>query len=820
LIREIGVQEVVMRRLSVLVVCVLLFSIAGSAVADDDLLVNFWKEQREAAKAQQRQAAAASGRPMNKSFVGLEFGTTAHDLLAKAQPDECYTEIGGPSGTPPCSGDSQPKVNQAYVWGMVDVGSDIWFGTVANTHCLVLSTMIGQALGGGFPPMETNSWVCEFGGATYDPLGDHRAPEIYVWHSATGTLENKFSDMGAAGQALLADVVGIRAAGTSDGVVLLAGVMTSGGVAMFAFETNGAYISQTIMPWADVRKFAVLNDELYVGIGLPTEGQVLRWTGDVDSPFAFELVAAFAGEMVAELVAHEGVLAAGTWPIPGVLAPPNTAGVWTSPDPLDGIVDAGDGDWLEVWQVSDYEPDPVNAAVTGVGGMASYGGNLYWGTMHPPFLSTAAHWGLYSDFYDAVEAAGGAIEEFLIAAFLGNHRATSFWMGQNLGLGGISPPPPIILHLLYGLPALPVFTPGPMPTPPDIPYADQYWDIVDTGWVPVWGISGFGNLFNNYAWSATVNNGRLWVGTMDWIYLLQDLGMAVLTEFLESEGITLEEFLIMLEAELGIPNFAGAILRVLTGDTEFLTTSGADLYYFPLPDAPAFPESWGGIDNYSSYGVRNMLSMGGSVYAGMANPMNLLTDTTDNVPEGGWELIRLDDLPPNTPTGEEVTVNLEDGSQITLCDVTFAGYTVGIWLPLARLPALIPPPPGRVPTTNLMLVGTSANAIGCGPDTMARVCVPDRGGDRGLYQLQMIDTPDGPIPGWVEITTTRQNGLLCGEMNAAYQDVMWMLGYHGYLGIVAAFAGPPIPDSGPFGWAVLIVLIGIAAVIAIRMRMG
>ena len=56
-------------------------------------------------------------------------------------------------------------------------------------------------------------------------------------------------------------------------------------------------------------------------------------------------------------------------------------------------------------------------------------------------------------------------------------------------------------------------------------------------------------LFNGYAWSATVNNGRLWVGTMDWIYLLQDLGMTVLAEFLESEGITLAQFLAILEED-------------------------------------------------------------------------------------------------------------------------------------------------------------------------------------------------------------------------------------------------------------------------------
>jgi len=803
-----------MRRLSVLVVCILLVSVAGSAVANDDVLTRFWKEQREAAQPQAMQAHVAHGTPASKTLVGLEFGTTTHDLLAKAQPDECYTEIGGPSSTPPCFGDAQPKVNQAYVWGMVDVGTDVWFGTVANTHCFVLSTMIGAALGGGFPPVETNSWVCEFGGATYDPIGDQRPPHIFVWHSTTSTLEDKFTDMDVAGQTLLGQVIGIRAAGTSGGVVLLAGTTGTGQVAMFAFETDGTYIGSTTLAWNYVRKFAVLNGELYLGIGLPTEGQVLRWTGNVATPFTFVTVTSLPGEKAAELVAHEGRLAVGTWPILSVLAPPDTAGVWISPDPgVGGILEPGDGAWVKIWEVGDYEPDPVSAAITGVGAMASYEGNLYWGTMHPPFLGTAANVAFYDAFYDAVDLAGGAMEEFLIAAFLGTHRATSFWMGEDVATPGPT------VSMLYGLPALPVFTPGPVPPSP---VAGDYWVITDTGWEPEWGISGFGNLLNSYTWSATVNNGRLWVGTMDMTYLLQDLGMTVLDAFLESEGISLAEFLAALEEEFGIPNLAAMMLGVLVGDVDFLTTAGADLYYFPFPDAPAFPESWGGIDNYTSYGVRNMVSMGGSVYAGMANPMNLLTDLTDNVPEGGWELIKLDDEVPNTPTGAEVTVTLADGSRVTLCDVNDPGYTVGIWLPLADLPMLIPPPPYYAPTADLMLVGTSANASMCGAGTMATVCIPDTGNFAALFQLQMIDDPvDGTYPGWVDITTGLQGGMICGEVNAAYQDLMWALGYNGYIGIVAPFAfAAVIPDANPNGRALLVVLIGVAAVIVIRMRLG
>ncbi len=106
-------------------------------------------------------------------------------------------------------------------------------------------------------------------------------------------------------------------------------------------------------------------------------------------------------------------------------------------------------------------------------------------------------------------------------------------MGSNLGDTND-------VDMLYGLPALPYFDPGTDPIPPD-PVIEDYWTIVDTGWEPVWGISGFGNLFNNYTWSMTVNNGRLWVGTMDMLYLLVDAGAAFLEGILESQGLTVED---------------------------------------------------------------------------------------------------------------------------------------------------------------------------------------------------------------------------------------------------------------------------------------
>jgi len=61
-------------------------------------------------------------------------------LLAKAAPDECFAGIGQPypplqaGGT--CPSGSIPKRNQAYVWGLTQVGTQLWFGTAANVLCL------------------------------------------------------------------------------------------------------------------------------------------------------------------------------------------------------------------------------------------------------------------------------------------------------------------------------------------------------------------------------------------------------------------------------------------------------------------------------------------------------------------------------------------------------------------------------------------------------------------------------------------------------------------------------------------------------------
>jgi hypothetical protein len=156
---------------------------------------------------------------------------------------------------------------------------------------------------------------------------------------------------------------------------------------------------------------------------------------------------------------------------------------------------------------------------------------------------------------------------------------------------------------------LPVFT-----ADPDLvtggKYTNAQWNLQDNnmGTAPLYGSAGFNNVFNNYTWTMSVFNNQLYVGTMDFAYLLEGIDLGGLSFDLTD-----------------IPGYS----------------PGADLYRFPSSSSPAIPESIEGVGNFSNYGVRTMIS-DDALYLGMANPINLLTNEQGaNI--GGWELIRLQD---------------------------------------------------------------------------------------------------------------------------------------------------------------------------------
>jgi hypothetical protein len=144
---------------------------------------------------------------------------------------------------------------------------------------------------------------------------------------------------------------------------------------------------------------------------------VLRWLGDLEQPFAYEIVGNLDSEG-AELALHERHLFISTWP--NISAqPPVLAGIFMSPLIPEGGLTTADADgWQKVWQVDDYEPDPLIAATYGGGALASFDGYLVWGTMHVPFLAAFIH----SNVYGAPGTQLGVLN-----LILQSHRAISIF---------------------------------------------------------------------------------------------------------------------------------------------------------------------------------------------------------------------------------------------------------------------------------------------------------------------------------------------------------------------------------------------------------
>lgn len=550
-------------------------------------LQRHWDREAETAnpvKGPEPDRAAKSQAPVLKSR-----------LLAAAAPDECFAGVGEPypagtydaEGNLVCPEGSQTKVNQAYVWGLTKTGDDLWFGTGPNIVCLVFSSYLRST-----SPVINDSWVCEgeassfrtswTPGVTLPPtLGDWRPADLFRYDQATGTLtELAIPDTDPAGKARLSSTIGIRSAGSIGDRVFFAGPGMGSYLNVFVFDTDGGYVGSESLPgFTNIRKWVEVDGHLYTGVRAGNGGQVLRYTGSTAAdPFQYVSVGTVPSEP-AEIAEHEGRLYVSTWPAA------DNASLYMSPpisDGAAGVLDTGSV-WQQVWTAGDYEPDPVTAATYGGGALVSFQGQLYWGTMHVPFTAALGHTDVYGPWdSDAAELANA----------LGSHRAISIFRGD--GLDTASP----TIELLYGSAALPV-------------YDGQTWTLApnNMGTLPLYGASGFGNFFNNYTWTMGVYRDDLYVGTMDWSYLLAKGAEGVLN-----------------------------LSDVPAPDDLY----GADLWRFPDATSAARPERTDGVGNYASYGIRTMVADDeDGLFLGMANPMNLMTDTSDDRPEGGWQLLRL-----------------------------------------------------------------------------------------------------------------------------------------------------------------------------------
>ncbi|HXZ79353.1 MAG TPA: Ig-like domain-containing protein [Terriglobales bacterium] len=556
-------------------------------------------------------------------------------LLAKAKVDECFYGLGNvnnlnsfkskypndfsASDIAACiSANGLPKVNQAYVWGLTKYGAELWLGTVANTLCLVLD---GFYPSGTFPAAQTDSWECEMSGK------DIRPPRIFVYNTSTNTLTDMTGAvLGAspADAARLGGTVGLRSAGNFGGVVFLGGI-SSKGVTLFAFNaaTHGFLGSITLDgqsgrpgPYTNIRQWRVIHGQLYTGMAKPGGGNILRWTGSLADPFHFDVVGNLTGDP-AYLVEHANRIFVSTWGIGGAIA--GTAIVMSRQlaSSQDMLTTADQGGWTEVFNLGQYEVEP--AAPQAGGALASFGGYLYWGTMHVPGTGLV----YFNQLYPTAPVD--------LAAFLGTYRPIVIFRGRNFGTASQQ------VELLYGSSVLPKFDSG-----------SSQWQLVPNGLgqKPTYGWAGFNNFFNNYTWSMDVYNNELFVGTMDWLYLAVH-GISSLSNQVPPA---------VLQAALGF--------------------EGADLWKFYSTSQPAVPVSITGVGNQSSYGIRTMFA-DDALYLGMANPMNLLTDNSPGKLLGGWELLKLILDVPTTTTIKSSSQFFSPGQKVTFTATVTSSPAIG-----------------------------------------------------------------------------------------------------------------------------------------------
>lgn len=442
-------------------------------------------------------------------------------------------------------------------------------------------------------PFETPWRVCEYDECQYsEDKGDWRPPKVYVYDLNKGILIDK-----TPADSLMEVTSGFRAAGCLNHVLLLGGQAIEG-ITLFAFNTESREFigAVNLKEYTDIRSWLVVDNVLYTSFQhVAGGGKIMRWVGDNQDPFRFEVVGNL-NSMGAFMAFHEGRIFVNAWPSLGSLTglSINMSALYMSPVvPQGGLTAAHSDGWKTVWNPFHYDPDPINVLSYFGGAMASFDGYLWWGTYH---LVTGAAL-LFGQVYEPQDT---------VAAILGTFRPIALFRGRYFDTDSSE------IDLMYGLPRLPKYT----PYNPLNPKEGGKWEIVpnNMGVEPLWGLAGLYNFYNAYTWTMTVHDNQLFIGTFDWSSSLIERKKFPMP----MKGWPLE----LLEMEF--PEYV----------------EGADLFRISSAQTPAVPEDLEGIGNYFNYGIRTMLS-DDALYLGMANPRNLLTDTTDQLPEGGWELIQL-----------------------------------------------------------------------------------------------------------------------------------------------------------------------------------
>ncbi|WP_444909560.1 hypothetical protein [Microbulbifer sp. TRSA005] len=537
------------------------------------------------------------------------------DKLFKAPVDECFNGVGQPypelvDGI--CSA-GEPKRNGTRIWGMAESPQFLYWGTGSNFLCTAQASPTAV-----LTPLlaPTQGWVCEFADgilAQENPnlknLGDWRAPSAY--RMDTCTLE--VTEVTPTYDPLLQDILGLRSGGYADDVIFLAGpggiqegiagVGSGNSIIMLAWQAStGRYLgSKKFSEYSNIREFLNYEGVLYTGVRLQEDlggaGRVLRWMGNLDDPFHFEIIGTMESTP-ADMTIHNGRIFSSTWPNGDIETGEVQAyaGIVMSPQiPSGGFMPNDVEEWEEVWNISEYEPDPVSARAYAGGDITSWRGNLYWGTINFPFGGFRSHVLAYGETW------GTPIGE--LDTIMATHRATTVFRGDNFeGEGQPN------VEVLYGYETVQAWDPD----------LNKFVETETLLGPPKLGGAGLGWLFNVYTWRLGVTGDNLYLATLDVSSLIPSV--------IDLAGELPSELLMFLEDALSSP-----------------AISGAKLYRFFSPDLQAIPATINGVGNSGNFGFRTMINHPTFMWLGTVNPFHLN-------PEGGWELYR---YAPTTPVQQK-----------------------------------------------------------------------------------------------------------------------------------------------------------------------
>jgi hypothetical protein len=551
-----------------------------------------------------RRIAAA---PVDEWFYGV--GSEKNTWLGGQLPNARGVEV--PQG-------AIAKRNGGYVWAMTAAGNNLWFSSLNNGWCGWMMVSLNIL------PSQSSQWVCEtyksqFSGENIhgDSIADAstaafiqrdwRPPQIFWRNSTSGVVHEVTSDDPSL-QKIISKSFGFRAAGSADGVVFMASnplVRSDDAVFLLAFDgTTGEFIQGTTLKnYVNVRRFLTLDHDdgstgLYLLVGAEMHSSdypnhLLRWTGSREQPFqaasghpntpGFEVVGDLQDAGVgAELLSYSNRLLVTTW------GGENTAAalLQSNPIPPNGFTHEARARFKSVFNIADFEPDPIIAKAWLLGAIEVYEDKIYWGTMHP---GAQAFTHLMMKHPSVLLSADEAVRK--------SHRQTHLFRTD------LTDPDDPVTELLYG--------------------EERYW-VYDNGhWrqkenllglSPLFGKSGYGNMFNEYTWTLKAYGESLYVGTFDISGPMQ----------LFRRGI-----------DCAITCFA---LESLAAETKADNEQpGFDLLRFDSADSPAVVVTKDGFGHVTSTGVRNAVIVDDTLYLGTASSANL--DSAGG--QAGWGLFEV-----------------------------------------------------------------------------------------------------------------------------------------------------------------------------------